>query len=363
MGNNQIIQTKNYPVYIREFIDGSLNAFLHHPEYQNSKLFLLVDENTKEYCLDKILAYNILLAHADIIQIPSGEENKRMDICLRIWKFLVDKRADRNSVLINLGGGVCSDLGGFCAGTFKRGIRYINIPTTLIAQVDAGFGGKVGFNLEGLKNQIGLFCDPAGVFIFTEFTKTLSIEQLRAGYAEMLKHALIIDSSYWDELKNIDFSDQLNKYKHIAKSVEIKLSIVDIDPYDRKERKLLNFGHTIGHALESMMLDKGYTKIDHGTSIAAGMICEAWLSTKVSGLPSDQLNEIVLTLKDHFQPVLVTASDYDRIVDAIAHDKKSVGGEVMFTLLHNIGKGEINRPCSESLIRQSLEYYNNLTRS
>ena len=362
MGNTQIIRAQKYQVFVREFIDGSLNAFLHQPEYHKSKLFLLIDENTKEYCLDKLLAYNIFLAHANVIQIISGEENKKIENCLKIWKSLIDAKADRNSVLINLGGGVCSDLGGFCAGTFKRGIRYINVPTTLIAQVDAAIGGKVGTNLDGLKNQIGLFNDPSAVFIFTELTKTLPVHQLTAGYAEMLKHALIADKSYWDDLKDIDFKEQVSKFKHVARSIEIKLSLVATDPYDRRDRKLLNFGHTIGHALESMMLDKGYTKIDHGICVAAGMICEAWLSMKVQGLSADSMNEIALTLKDHFQPVLITTSDHDYIIEAITHDKKSEDGVAMFTLLDRIGNGVINVRCSEALVRQSLEYYSNLTR-
>ncbi|MCZ2102743.1 MAG: 3-dehydroquinate synthase, partial [Chitinophagales bacterium] len=237
-----------------------------------SKIFVLVDENTEKYCLFHLLEQMDLPIH--VIKIPSGEQHKNLNTCQLVWQNLMAKGADRLSLLINLGGGVIGDLGGFCAGTYMRGIRFIQIPTTLLSQVDASVGGKLGVDFMERKNMIGLFGNPEAVFIFTDFLKTLPERELKSGYAEMLKHALIADKDAWNRLSKTDVATINDWESTIYESVMIKQSIIQEDPLEAGKRKILNFGHTVGHAIESYWISREKPLL-HGEAIAIGMVAEA----------------------------------------------------------------------------------------
>jgi len=247
-----------------------------------SKVAILVDENTKRDCLHKLPK----IENAIIIEIKSGEEYKNISTCNFIWEQLTINNFDRNSLLINLGGGVIGDMGGFCAATYKRGLDFIHIPTTLLAMVDASVGGKLGIDFKGFKNQIGLFNNPKAVLISPEFLETLAESELKSGFSEVVKHALISDNSLWVKLKNTPFTD-FDWGDIIDTNVQIKNKIVLADPFEKGERKKLNFGHTFGHAIESYYLEKG-TPISHGEAVFMGMILE----TEISDLPETEKNEI-----------------------------------------------------------------------
>lgn len=233
-----------------------------------SRKFILVDENTISHCLPVLMMNVPSLARAEVIEIESGEKNKNIDIAIRLWEVLTELQADRRSVLLNLGGGVIGDIGGFVASTFKRGIDFLNVPTSLLAQVDASVGGKVGIDLNGLKNQIGVFKNPASVYIYPDFLKTLPKREVLAGFAEMLKHGLVLDEGHFYELKAFDLSRIDHLEALIMRSVHLKNEIVLDDPKEKNQRKLLNFGHTIGHALETYALENMTFSLPHGEAVA-----------------------------------------------------------------------------------------------
>ncbi len=250
-------------------ISQSLPAFLRANSY--TKIQVIVDENTFKYCYPSIKPF---LEKHNIIKIKSGESQKNLETCQKIWQAMTDNELDRHSIVINLGGGVIGDMGGFCASTYKRGIDFIQIPTTLLSQVDASVGGKLGIDFQGLKNHIGVFQIPNAVLIDADFLKTLSYNELRSGFAEVIKHCLIMDGKKWDEIRRKDFEEQ-ELEDLIAHSVNIKQHIVEADPTEKGLRKILNFGHTLGHAIETYFLGKPKLHLLHGEAIAAGMICEA----------------------------------------------------------------------------------------
>ena len=290
-----------------------------------SKVAILVDENTKRDCLHKLPK----IENALIIEIKSGEEYKNISTCNFIWEQLTINNFDRNSLLINLGGGVIGDMGGFCAATYKRGLDFIHIPTTLLAMVDASVGGKLGIDFKGLKNQIGLFNNPKSVLISSEFLETLVENELKSGFAEVVKHALISDSSLWVKLKNLPFTD-LDWEDIIDTSVQIKNKIVLADPFEKGERKKLNFGHTFGHAIESYYLEKG-TPISHGEAVFMGMILE----TEISDLSETKKNEIKNYILSNFAlPYTPKKSNLHKF---LINDKKNQDGRINFTLLSEIG--------------------------
>ena len=290
-----------------------------------SKVAILVDENTKRDCLHKLPK----IENALIIEIKSGEEHKKISTCNFIWEQLTINNFDRNSLLINLGGGVIGDMGGFCAATYKRGLDFIHIPTTLLAMVDASVGGKLGIDFKGLKNQIGLFNNPKSVLISSEFLETLVENELKSGFAEVVKHALISDSSLWVKLKNLPFTD-LDWEDIIDTSVQIKNKIVLADPFEKGERKKLNFGHTFGHAIESYYLEKG-TPISHGEAVFMGMILE----TEISDLSETKKNEIKNYILSNFAlPYTPKKSNLHKF---LINDKKNQDGRINFTLLSEIG--------------------------
>jgi len=290
-----------------------------------SKVAILVDENTKRDCLHKLPK----IENALIIEIKSGEEHKNISTCNLIWEQLTINNFDRNSLLINLGGGVIGDMGGFCAATYKRGLEFIHIPTTLLAMVDASVGGKLGIDFKGLKNQIGLFNNPKAVLISPEFLETLAESELKSGFAEVVKHALISDNSLWVKLKNTPFTD-LDWEDIIDTSVQIKNKIVLADPFEKGERKKLNFGHTFGHAIESYYLEKG-TPISHGEAVFMGMILE----TEISDLSETDKNEIKNYILSNFAlPYTPKKSSLHKF---LINDKKNQDGKINFTLLSGIG--------------------------
>ncbi|WP_316930598.1 3-dehydroquinate synthase family protein [Sphingobacterium sp. IITKGP-BTPF85] len=258
-------------------------------------MFVLVDRNTNDNCMPVVQPILAELGNYDVIEVDPGEENKNIDFCIGVWKTMLDFGADRHSLLINLGGGVVTDMGGFAASTFKRGIDFIQIPTTLLSQVDASVGGKTGIDLDNYKNIIGTFTQPQAVFIASVFLKTLERRQLVSGFAEVIKHGLIFDGAYYNKVKNLDVSAITTE--HVRHSVGVKNTVITQDPTEKGLRKILNFGHTIGHAIEGYSLLHDEHSLLHGEAIAVGMICEGYLSHKLNGLSLEELEDLITTLE------------------------------------------------------------------
>jgi 3-dehydroquinate synthase len=324
-----IIQANNYPIVIGE---NSLTSFS-FTDY--SQIAILVDENTKRDCFSKLPK----LDNSIIIEIKSGEENKNINTCNFIWEQLTKYNFDRNSLLINLGGGVIGDMGGFCASTYKRGIDFIQIPTSLLAMVDASIGGKLGINFNVLKNQIGIFSYPKTVLINPLFLETLPDNQLKSGFAEVVKHALISDRNLWNRLRNTSFEEQ-NWEEIIETSIQIKNKIVLSDPLEKGERKKLNFGHTFGHAIESYYLEKG-TSILHGEAVFMGILLEIEISS-LSDLEKSEIKKYILS--SFSLPHCPNKSD---LIKYLKNDKKNSVGKISFSLLKKIGNCTIDNLFSE----------------
>lgn len=323
-----------------------------------SSLWILVDENTERFCLPIIQQVTADVTW-HIIRIPSGEEHKQLSTCTNIWKQLTDGQADRKALLVNLGGGVIGDMGGFCAATYKRGIDFIHIPTTLLAQADASIGGKLGVDFDGLKNIIGLVQQPRMTLIYPPFLKTLPTRQLRSGYAEIIKAFIIADAESWNIVKDIKDLERMNWNVALGEAVAIKSDIVNIDPHERNTRKLLNFGHTIGHAVESYFLETD-TPLLHGEAVAIGMICEAYLSYKYFTLKSTVFKEFVNYLLHLFSHTPIPTQAYPALLLKMSNDKKNTTSGLNFTLLRREGEGIINQTAAPDAVLESLRYYNSL---
>lgn len=339
-------------------IDAELRKIVQ--KYPSGKVFLLTDEAAAGFCLPLIQSV-INEFSVKTVVIASGEENKNIQSVVKVWDFLSNNGADRKSLLINIGGGMLTDLGGFAASTFKRGLDFVNIPTTLLAQVDASLGGKTGFNFNGLKNEIGVFLEPNTVIINTNFLKTIDRENFLSGYAEMLKHGLIKNREHWNELlaydmENIDYSAL---QEIIAHSVAVKEWHVLNDLTEQNIRKALNFGHTVGHAFESYAMKTG-RPILHGYAVVYGMIAELYLSAKQCGLSADELNSISAWMIDKYGKFEIQESDFEPLYQLMTHDKKNEGKRINFTLIPEIGKVEINVDCPKELIIEALNYYKNI---
>lgn len=346
------VKSQSYEVHINDLAKAALNQHIAKNSY--SKLFLLVDENTKTHCLP--IFKKILEKPVDsVLEIKSGEENKHIYTCLQLWEDLSNLDGDRKSLLINLGGGVLTDMGGFVASTFKRGIDFINIPTTLLSMVDASIGGKTGVDLGSLKNQIGVINQPEMVLIFPEFLKTLDSRQTKSGYAEMLKHGLIQDEAYWNDLvEKGNFTDAFC----IQKSIAIKNKVVLQDPTEQGVRKILNFGHTLGHAIESYCLENEDKKtLLHGEAIAVGMILEGYLSHELRGLSKLAVDEIKKGFLKHFEKVDFTEDDIANILRLLKYDKKNSHGNVNFVLLQAIGDAVTDIKVPEELFPKAFAFY------
>lgn len=322
-----------------------------------SQVLVLTDANTSRLCYPLLKPY-LPETHA-LLEIPAGEEAKTLLSCETVWSELTERRADRFAVLVNLGGGVVTDLGGFCAALYKRGIRFVQVPTTLLAQVDASVGGKTGIDFLGFKNQLGVFQEPAGVFIEPKFLQTLDPRQLKSGYAEVVKHSLIADADAFQEQRNTGmFIDDWTET--IRASVALKQRIVAQDPLEAGPRKLLNFGHTVGHALESYLLTQPGREILHGEAVAAGMICEAWLSVQRGLLSPEELDKIETFLFSVFEKVQFVTLETEAIAEYALQDKKNAGSVINCTLLQGIGAGLYDQPITLAEVAAALRYYHRL---
>ncbi len=334
-------------------ISKSLTQHLSRHTY--TSIAILVDENTEEHCLP--LLPNIETHH--LIKIKSGEVNKTLATCEQIWQAMTEAHLDRHSLLINLGGGVIGDMGGFCAATYQRGIDFVNIPTTLLAMVDASVGGKLGIDFGDFKNHIGLFQSPQAVLADPVFLNTLPARQLKSGFAEVIKHALITSTSDWEDIQSFSL-DTPDWQSLIERAIEIKSNIVSQDWKEEGLRKTLNFGHTIGHAIESHFLNNNHVSVLHGEAVAAGMICELYLSAENIGFPLQDLRSIASYTLSIYEKISIKESDYSTIAQLATHDKKNNKGEIRGVLLKEIGTTIIDSVVSTEDIVKALRYYNSL---
>ncbi|WP_111670350.1 3-dehydroquinate synthase [Algoriphagus litoralis] len=321
-----------------------------------SRLVVLTDSNTQAHCLP--LVNGILPNDTIYISVEPGEIHKNLETCKQIWSEMTEAALDRKALMLNLGGGVVTDMGGFCASLYKRGIRFINMPTTLLSQVDASVGGKLGVDFKGLKNHLGVFNEPETVIIAPEFLQTLPKAELRSGYAEILKHGLIRDKAYFEKLKteNWDSQDWESLIRH---SVGIKKAVVEADPKEAGLRKILNFGHTIGHAFESYFLDSE-NHLLHGEAIALGMICEGFLSFQKIGFSFEELDQLTKMMLQIYGKVEFSEEHLNPILDLCLQDKKNEGSTLLFSLLNSIGDCDYNIQVNREEIREAIQYYHNL---
>ncbi|REE81737.1 3-dehydroquinate synthase [Lutibacter oceani] len=351
------ILSNNYYVNFQEDAYSKLNEYI--ASNTPSKIFVLVDENTHEHCLPILMETLETTVDIEIIEIESGEENKNLDTCSGVWHALTELGADRKSLLINLGGGVITDLGGFVASCFKRGIAFINIPTTLLSMVDASVGGKTGVDLGVLKNQIGLFSDPEMVLIDTHYLDTVTEREIRSGLAEIIKYGLSYDIKLWDNINSFNELNTKNISSLIHRSIEIKNEVVTEDPKENGLRKILNFGHTLGHAIESYFLESDSKEnLTHGEAIAIGMITETYISEKLLNFPSEKLKEIKKLIIEIYGKTLIETSDYNPIIELLIHDKKNVGGRVNFVLLTDFEMFKLDCKVEKDLLIEALNFYN-----
>lgn len=351
------INSLNSTVIIGEPLEKALTKAL--GECKPTKIFLLADENTALHCLP-LLAKMDCLKSIPVMSIGAGEKSKSVNSVAEVWHFLTENGADRKSLLINLGGGMIGDLGGFAAATFKRGIDFINIPTTLLAQVDASIGGKLGFNFSGLKNQIGLFSAPRFVLVSPVFLSTLDKGNLLSGYAEMLKHAMIYSIEHWKKLKEFDLQAKeldLKKLESlITKSVLIKNDFVQSDFREKGRRKALNFGHTFGHAIESLLMEQNRPVL-HGEAVAHGMVCELYLSHAKHALPIELVEEVKDFVIANYGRIDDLDTYQDRVFELMQHDKKNEKNRINFSLISKLGEVEINQYCTDEALKDAISFY------
>lgn len=330
-------------------------------ELKPSKIFIIVDENTENHCFPYFLSKTDCISSYHIVRIPSGEKNKNIQTCLRVWEELSELGADRSSLIINLGGGVLTDLGGFVASTMKRGLTFINIPTTLLSMVDASVGGKNGVDLGYIKNQIGTVQLPIMVIVDITFLETLPLPQIYSGMAEMIKHALIDGDSSWYKIREMDPRNKNAFEKLIQESIDIKNKIVLEDPLEKGKRKILNYGHTLGHAIESYFMDCGdRAPLLHGEAIAVGMILATYFSYVLLGLEKEKLEKISELILRYFPKQNFSADDIEHIQNLTIYDKKNRNGQVLFVLMRDFGKFEIDSIVDKQLIIKGFNYYKSL---
>ena len=323
-----------------------------------SGIFVLADTNTARACYPRLAPH---LPPHELLTVEAGETHKTLETCGLVWEWLTQHQADRHALLLCLGGGVVTDLGGFCAATYKRGIRCVGVPTTLLAQVDAAVGGKTGVDFQGFKNHIGVFQEPVAVFMDPAFLETLPAEELRSGYAEVVKHALIADAADFAQLVDLKPVYAADWTPIIRHSVAIKQGIVAQDPHERGLRKLLNFGHTVGHALESYLLTQPGREVRHGEAVAAGMLCESWLSVQRGLLPPTALPSVEQLINKSFAKISFISLEHDLIAAYAAQDKKNQDGRINCTLLASIGQGVFDQVITPAEVAASLHYYQQLT--
>jgi len=353
------IKASTYSIYFQDKQYTSLDEYLKNENY--STIFILVDSNTKKYCLPVFLSK--IPSHLDyqIIEIPAGEEFKNLETCQFVWEQLTLFKADRKSIVFHLGGGMLTDLGGFTAATFKRGIKFINFPTTLLGMVDASVGGKTGVDFNHLKNQIGLFANPDLLIVDFSYLKTLPIRELHSGLAEIIKYAITYDLNLWKEMNQTIPFKKAELHKWIYRSIEIKNEIVTQDPKENGIRKILNFGHTIGHAIESYFLEsKTKNNLLHGEAVAAGLLMETYLSVKLFEVKETDLKQLEKLIFSYFKKIPFSKKDYSYFSEWMQHDKKNINGEVLFCLLKRIGNSKWQVKVPENLILEAFDYYSEL---
>ncbi|MCF4101707.1 3-dehydroquinate synthase [Gillisia sp. M10.2A] len=347
---------KQAPVYYSDDSYTRLNEYINTTNHSN--IFILVDSNTHENCLSYFMQQLSTDKSIEVIEMEADEENKHIETCTGIWNVLQELDADRKSLLINLGGGVVTDLGGFVACTYKRGITYINVPTTLLSMVDASVGGKTGVDLGSLKNQIGVISQPEMVLIDTKYLETLASQEMRSGLAEILKHGLIANRTYWEKATNLQELTLEDLHDLILESVKIKTAIVEEDPKEKGLRKTLNFGHTLGHAIESYLLfHESKSRILHGEAVAAGMIMAAYISNKLTGLSNEDFAIISEKILDLYPKVPIEDSDFKEIIELLKFDKKNTHGNIYFVLLKDIGTPVIDCKVPDNVLKDALNYY------
>lgn len=325
--------------------------------YNRKDIFLLADYNTAGYCIPKLIKWIPALADAKRIVIEPGEENKTIQTCEEVWTQLASTGANRSSLLINIGGGVITDLGGFIASTFHRGMAFINVPTTLMAMIDAALGGKTGVDLSSLKNMVGLIVNPQAVYVWPEFLTTLPHRYMLSGYAEMLKHALIADQDFWKLLIKKPMALIGDWEELIFRAALIKAEIVNNDPQEKGKRRVLNFGHTIGHAFETYSLRHDDHPLSHGEAIAMGIICETYISYRILELPYSARDIIIKNILLNFNHYKIDTKAIDELIELVMLDKKNRSGNVLMTLLKDIGYAVEGQVCNTEIIRESLFRY------
>jgi 3-dehydroquinate synthase len=323
-------------------------------EVKHDLLFVLCDETTERLCLPVISDFECMRG-AQLITIPATDTHKTLESLSHVWSELQRMGATRHSLMVNLGGGMVTDLGGFAASTFKRGIPYINIPTTLLSMVDASVGGKTGINFGGLKNEIGVFNNARSVILDTTFLRTMDHENICSGYAEMLKHGLINNEKMWAELITLNVEQLTLNAQMIADNVAVKQRIVTEDPTEQGIRKALNLGHTAGHAFESLALER--KPVLHGYAVAWGMIVELYLCCVKTNFPQDKMRQTVAFIKENYGRMAITCDDYPHLIELMHHDKKNQGNSINFTLLGGIGDIRINQTATEEEIKDALDFY------
>jgi 3-dehydroquinate synthase len=344
------IEGKYCQVEIGSILNGGFQSFL--KAFENQQILIIVDENTHDYCLEYLITSFPELERAEIMLLPNGEENKVMEVCFQVWQAFTEYKVERKDLVINLGGGVVTDMGGFIASVYKRGLTFIHIPTTLLGMVDAAIGGKNGIDLNGFKNQLGTITQPARVFVDAGFLSTLPPEEIFSGYAEMLKHALIGDAKLWEEIRHIQSEEALIQEAVILQSIRVKTNIIEQDPFEGGLRKKLNFGHTVGHALESYFFQS--TPISHGHAVALGMIAESFVSMKRGILSKEAYKDIESTIIRSFPMIELNADDVSIVISLMYQDKKNIAGQIRSCLLEGIGTCSFDHHLTEEEIGESL---------
>ncbi|WGH25713.1 MAG: 3-dehydroquinate synthase [Candidatus Shikimatogenerans bostrichidophilus] len=351
------IKKKNDYIIINDNFKYLYN-FLKKNNFYN--IIILLDNNTKKFCLNYIINNLSILKKSKIIEIKNGENHKNIYTCIKIWEKFIKYKIDKNSLLINLGGGVITDLGGLIGCLFKRGIKFINIPTTLLGMIDASIGGKNAINFNNFKNEIGIIKNPVITLIDLFFLKSLPKKEIFSGLGELLKYGLIFNKNFWNIVKNINFKKKIFWVKIIYKAILIKKKIVDQDPEEIFGiRKILNFGHTIGHAIESLFLYKK-KYISHGEAISLGMICESWISKKINNLSNKEYKEICNVILKFYKIKKIKKKYYNKIINFIENDKKNYNKKIYFSLLSKIGKCTYNKEVKKKLILISIDKMNKL---